>query len=114
MNYQWIWHWPVVEINDYENTIQIETFREQNSSSTSRVDGHDAVSGEMNIHSCPRPCAAMLAKYVTHSAPELVDENVFQHLVSRRLTKNRRRFAQKLVLPLRQLVKMHFISLRFG
>ncbi|MDB6054320.1 MAG: hypothetical protein JWN25_1843 [Verrucomicrobiales bacterium] len=89
MKYQWILHWPVLEITDYENTMQIETFREQNSPSTCRVDGHDAVSGEMNISFMPPTLCSDVSEIPNPSAPELVDENVFQHLVSRRLIKNR-------------------------
>ncbi len=49
MKYQLVLQWPATSIKDFDDLIEVENILEENLSTSSEVDGHDAGSGEMNI-----------------------------------------------------------------
>src|ERR1700734_259644 len=49
MKYQLVLQWPATSIRDYDSMIEIESVLSERLSKNSKVDGHDAGAGEMNI-----------------------------------------------------------------
>lgn len=49
MKYQLVLQWPAGSIKNYDDLVEMEDALIANLSGSSRVDGHDAGAGEMNI-----------------------------------------------------------------